>query len=113
MAGLPLRPTSGPLLSGTLLYVGGVAAELRGYRAETGVLAARYDAPSDLAAPPQHLPGKIPELDTMPLGVEVPLTAPPVPVSSATPPSPEPPTTPLYELPGVLTMDPAGPIQDD
>jgi outer membrane protein assembly factor BamB len=136
-AGLPLRPTSGPLLSGTLLYVGGVAAELRGYRAESGALAAKYDAPSDLAAPPQHVPGLIPELDTillitrsgelqilnrrlepaiiplaLPLGVEVPVAAPPVPVRSAEPPPPEPPATPLYELPGVLTMDPAGPLQD-
>ncbi len=136
-AGLPLRPTSGPLLSGTVLYVGGVAAELRGYRAASGELAGRYDAPSDLAAPPQHMPGQIPELDTillltrsgellilgrrlepaivpptLPLGIEVPLTAPPVPVPSAAAPSPEPEVTPLYEMPGVLTMEPAGPPQD-
>jgi outer membrane protein assembly factor BamB len=134
MAGLPLRPTSGPLLLGDAIFVGGVAAELRAYVAETGVAAGQYSAPSDLAAPPQLVPGPIPELNgillltrdgevqllrrrlepaivplVLPIGVTVPLTAPPVPVSSAAPPEWEPSSTPLEVLPGTVTAEPGPP----
>jgi hypothetical protein len=129
-AGLPLRPTSGPLLLGSVLFVGGVAAELRAYTVQDGLLAGQYDAPSDLAAPPQLLVGDIPELSqillltrtgelqllrrqlepatvplTLPLGVEVPLDAPPVSVESAVAPLSDPAATPLYDVPGTLTTE--------
>ena len=90
----------------------------------------RPDAPSDLAAPPQLLVGDIPELSqillltrtgelqllrrqlepatvplTLPLGVEVPLDAPPVPVESAVAPFSDPAATPLYDVPGTLTTE--------
>jgi outer membrane protein assembly factor BamB len=55
---LPFRPSTGPLLSGDLLIVTGIAAELRGYLASTGMpageLALRTDEGNEmqLAAPP-------------------------------------------------------------
>jgi len=130
-AGLPLRPTSGPLLLGSVVFVGGVAAELRAYTVQEGLLAGQYDAPSDLAAPPQLLVGDIPELSqillltrtgelqllrrqlepamvplTLPIGVEVPLDAPPVRVESAEAPLADPAATPLYDvMPGTLMIE--------
>jgi outer membrane protein assembly factor BamB len=130
-AGLPLRPTSGPLLLGSVLFVGGVAAELRAYTVKEGLLAGQYDAPSDLAAPPQLLVGEIPELSqillltrtgelqvlrrqlepaivplVLPIGVVVPLDTPPVPVTSAEAPLSDPAALPLYDVPGTLTTEP-------
>ena len=55
--GLPLRPSGGPLLVGRLLFVAGVAAEVRAYRTGDGAEAGAFTAPAELAAPPQVLPG--------------------------------------------------------
>ena len=55
--GLPLRPSGGPLLVGRLLFVAGVAAEVRAYRTRDGAEAGAFNAPAELAAPPQVLPG--------------------------------------------------------
>ena len=51
--GLPLRPSGAPLLVGSTLYVAGVAAELHAYRADTGADAGKFEAPAELASPPQ------------------------------------------------------------
>lgn len=56
--GLPMRPSSGPLLSGDLLIVPGLAAELHGYRTADGtpagdfVLKGAQGEELQLAAPP-------------------------------------------------------------
>jgi outer membrane protein assembly factor BamB len=60
--GLPLRPSGGPLLVGRVLFVAGVSAEVRAYRVEDGRLAGQFEAPMEVAAPPQLLPEEIPEL---------------------------------------------------
>ena len=102
--GLPVRPSGAPLLAGSILYVAGVAAELHAYRADTGAPAGTFEAPAELASPPQLVednpdllsavllltrggdlqvlrrriePAIVP-LD-YPLGVPVPLVAPPAP----------------------------------
>jgi hypothetical protein len=101
---LPLRPSGGPLRLGRLVYVAGLAADVRAYRAHTGVAAGRFTRPAELAAPPQLVPHAVPDLEglllltltgelyvlqrriepaivpmTQVVGVEVPLEAPPVP----------------------------------
>lgn len=109
--GLPLRPSGGPLLVGRVLFVAGVSAEVRAYRVEDGSQAGQFEAPMEVAAPPQLLPDEVPELTgillltqtgellvlrrqlepaVMPLhelpGVAVPLEAPPVEIAPAAPP---------------------------
>ena len=108
--GLPLRPSGGPLLVGRVLFVAGVSAEVRAYRVEDGSLAGQFEAPMEVAAPPQLLPEEIPEMTgvllltqtgellvlrrqlepaVVPLpdlpGVPVPLEAPPVEIAPAEP----------------------------
>jgi outer membrane protein assembly factor BamB len=51
--GLPVRPSGTPLLAGSILYVAGVAAELHAFRADTGAPAGKFEAPAELATPPQ------------------------------------------------------------
>jgi hypothetical protein len=110
---LPLRPSGGPLLLGRLLFVAGLAADVRAFRAENGVAAGRFTQPAELAVPPQVVPHEVPDLRGIllvtltgelhvlqrriepaivplpqPLGVEVPLEAPPVPVAPARAPAP-------------------------
>jgi outer membrane protein assembly factor BamB len=107
--GLPLRPSGGPLLVGRVLFVAGVSAEVRAYRVEDGAPAGGFEAPMEVAAPPQLLPDDIPELTgillltrtgelqvlrrqlepaivplTQPVGVPVPLEAPPVEIAPVT-----------------------------
>jgi outer membrane protein assembly factor BamB len=102
--GLPVRPSGAPLLAGSILYVAGVAAELHAYRAETGAPAGRFAAPAELASPPQLVRAEMDLLSAIvlltragdlqvlrrriepaivpldyPIGVTVPLVAPPVP----------------------------------
>ena len=104
--GLSLRPTGPPLLAASILYVAGVAAELQAFRADTGAPAGRFEAPAELAAPPQLIPPTSDLLSAMvlmtrvgdlqvlrrrlepavvpldyPLGVPVPLEPPPAPTS--------------------------------
>jgi len=62
---LPLRPSGGPLLIGSLVAVAGVSAEIRTYVAATGKEASHYAAPADLAAAPQVLVGPVPELSAV------------------------------------------------
>ena len=57
------RPTSGPILAGTLLLVTGVSESALFFDAETGVPAGRYDAPGELAAPPYLIPAPDPAGD--------------------------------------------------
>jgi outer membrane protein assembly factor BamB len=110
---LPLRPSGGPLLLGRLIFVAGLAADVRAFRAENGVAAGRFALPAELAVPPQVVPHEVPDLRGIllltltgelhvlqrriepaivplpqPLGVEVPLEAPPVPVPPARAPAP-------------------------
>jgi outer membrane protein assembly factor BamB len=64
-AGLPLRPSGGPLLIGSIVAVAGVSAEVQTYFAATGKPASHYETPADLAAAPQVLVGTIPELSAV------------------------------------------------
>jgi outer membrane protein assembly factor BamB len=100
--GLPLRPSGGALLIGRLLVVAGVGADVRLYRVENGELAGTFGAPTEVAAPPLVLPHEVEALTGVviltrdgelqvlrrriepaivpldyPLGVPVPLIAPP------------------------------------
>jgi outer membrane protein assembly factor BamB len=104
--GLLLRPTGAPLLAASILYVAGVAAELQAFRADTGAPAGKFEAPAELAAPPQLIPSssdllsaivlmtRVGDLQILrrrlepaivpldyPLGVPVPLEPPPAPTS--------------------------------
>jgi eukaryotic-like serine/threonine-protein kinase len=104
--GLFLRPSGPPLLAASILYVAGVAAELQAFRADTGAPAGRFEAPAELAAPPQLIPSstdllsaivlmtRVGDLQVLrrrlepaivpldyPLGVPVPLEPPPAPTS--------------------------------
>lgn len=103
---LPLRPSGGPLRLGRLLFVAGLAADVRAYRVETGRPAGRFTRPAELATPPQIVPHDVPDLQGLllltltgelmvlqrriepaivplpqGLGVAVPLEAPPAPES--------------------------------
>lgn len=60
--GLPLRPSGGPLLVGRILFIAGIAAEVRAYRVDDGSPAGQFEVPMELAAPPQLMPDDIPEL---------------------------------------------------
>ncbi len=60
---LDYRPTSGPILVGSLLLVTGVSESVHLFDAETGEPAGRYDAPGELASPPYLLPASDPEAD--------------------------------------------------
>jgi len=51
--GLTVRPSGSPLLVGSILYVAGIAAEVDAYRAATGAAAGKFEAPAELASPPQ------------------------------------------------------------
>lgn len=53
---LDSRPTSGPVLAGSLLLVTGVSESAFFFDAESGAPAGRYDAPGELAAPPHLIP---------------------------------------------------------
>jgi outer membrane protein assembly factor BamB len=64
-AGLPLRPSGGPLLIGTVIAVAGVSAEVQSYVAATGKAASHYQAQADLAAAPMLLVGQVPELSAV------------------------------------------------
>ena len=102
--GLPVRPSGAPLLAGSILYVAGVAAELHAYRADTGAPAGRFAAPAELGSPPQLVRAEMDLLSAIvlltragdlqvlrrriepavvplnyPIGVTVPMEAPPVP----------------------------------
>ena len=102
--GVPVRPSGAPLLAGSILYVAGVAAELHAYRADTGAPAGRFAAPAELGSPPQLAAADMGLLSAVvlltragdllvlrrriepaivpldyPIGVPVPLVAPPVP----------------------------------
>jgi outer membrane protein assembly factor BamB len=102
--GLPMRPSGTPLLAGLILYVAGVAAELHAYRADTGAAAGTFEAPAELASPPQLVREDVDPLSAVvlltragdlqvlrrriepaivplnyPLGVPVPLVPPPAP----------------------------------
>jgi hypothetical protein len=110
---LPVRPSGAPLLAGSILYVAGVAAELHAYRAETGAPAGRFAAPAELGSPPQLVRAEMDLLSAImlltragdlqvlrrriepavvplnyPIGVTVPMEAPPVPTEPV-PPEPE------------------------
>ena len=101
-----MRPSSAPLLAGSILYVAGVAAELHAYRADTGAPAGRFAAPAELGSPPQLVHAEMDLLSAIvlltragdlqvlrrriepaivpldyPVGVTVPLEAPPVPTA--------------------------------
>jgi hypothetical protein len=54
---LAFRPSGGPIVMGGVVVVSGVAFEIYGYRVEEGEIAGNVMLPSDLAAPPQILPG--------------------------------------------------------
>lgn len=54
-AGVPMRPASGPFLTGRLLVVAGVASEIRAYHVVDGSEAGTSDMPGDLVAPPHFL----------------------------------------------------------
>jgi outer membrane protein assembly factor BamB len=54
---LPFRPSGGPIVMGGMVVVSGIAFEIYGYRVEEGEVAGNVILPSDLAAPPQVLPG--------------------------------------------------------
>jgi outer membrane protein assembly factor BamB len=111
--GLPVRPSGAPLLAGSILYVAGVAAELHAYRADTGVPAGRFAAPAELGSPPQLVRAEMDLLSAImlltragdlqvlrrriepavvplnyPIGVTVPMEAPPVPTEPV-PPEPD------------------------
>lgn len=100
--GLPLRPSGGPLIIGESVVVAGVSAEVRLYHVEDGKETGHFEAPTELAAAPQLLPGPVPALSAVllltrsgelqllrrrlepslvpldyPLGAPVPLDAPP------------------------------------
>jgi hypothetical protein len=91
---------------GSILYVAGVAAELHAYRADTGAAAGTFEAPAELASPPQLVRADVDLLSAVvlltragdlqvlrrriepaivpldyPLGVPVPLVAPPGPTA--------------------------------
>jgi outer membrane protein assembly factor BamB len=97
---LPVRPSGGPIVMGGVVVVSGVAFEIYGYRVDDGEVAGNVILPSDLAAPPQVLPGPTVALASIamftregefqvlkrpvepaaiafpyPLGTEIPLTA--------------------------------------
>jgi outer membrane protein assembly factor BamB len=97
---LPVRPSGGPIVMGGVVVVSGVAFEIYGYRVDEGEVAGNVILPSDLAAPPQVLPGPTVALASIamftregefqvlkrpvepaaiafpyPLGTEIPLTA--------------------------------------
>ena len=55
------RPTSGPILAGSLLLVTGVSESAYLFDAETGLAAGHYDAPGELAAPPYLIPARAPD----------------------------------------------------
>jgi outer membrane protein assembly factor BamB len=54
---LPVRPSGGPIVMGGVVVVSGIAFEIYGYRVDEGDVAGNVILPSDLAAPPQVLPG--------------------------------------------------------
>jgi outer membrane protein assembly factor BamB len=63
MRGLPLRPTSGPIIAGATLVVGGIGPALKTYNLKDGTPATDVSAGADSAAPPHafdhpmtHLP---------------------------------------------------------
>jgi outer membrane protein assembly factor BamB len=55
MRGLPLRPTSGPLLAGGTLVVSGMTTTLRTYNSKDGTPATDLPAGGEIAAPPHLL----------------------------------------------------------
>lgn len=65
---LEYRPTSGPILAGSVLLVTGVSESALFFDAESGVPAGRYDAPGELASPPYLIPEPEQEQETEPDG---------------------------------------------
>ena len=57
---LEYRPTSGPILAGSILLVSGVSEFAYFFDTETGSAAGRYEAPGELAAPPYLIPAREP-----------------------------------------------------
>ena len=63
---LDSRPTSGPVLAGSLLLVTGVSESAFFFDAESGAPAGRYDAPGELASQPHLIPPPETEDDGVP-----------------------------------------------
>jgi outer membrane protein assembly factor BamB len=61
-AEMPVRPSGGPIVLGTVVVVAAVQEEVYGYRAATGAALGKASYSADLAAPPQILAGPSPAL---------------------------------------------------
>ena len=61
-AQMPVRPSGGPIVLGTLVVVAAVQEEVYGYRIATGAPLGKASYSADLAAPPQVLAGPSPVL---------------------------------------------------
>jgi outer membrane protein assembly factor BamB len=113
--GLPMRPSSGPLLTGNLLVVPGLAAELHGYSTVDGVAAGNFELRGtqgeelQFAAPP-HLTasdaiiivtknGQVSALVAGPEPAPVPTPA-PTPPSTTAPPDPDAAPAPVAPVTG-------------
>jgi outer membrane protein assembly factor BamB len=106
MRGLPLRPTSGPVIAGTTIVVAGLGTAVKTYNLSDGTPATDLSAGGDVAAPPyalEHPVKKLPMLLVVSRDLVKGATA-TLAIRSLDPPS-----SPVAPLPNLVTPGPSTP----